>query len=325
MAIYVAYGLRIKSDVPFPELANGELNDIDALTPDVCIEFGEIDWEKVKKAQENRSQSICGTLKDGIPLGNFWVNEGKLIRVQPLPGIELEFIRPIIMGPLISALLRQRGFLVLHASSVLLGESAFVFMGHSGAGKSTLVTALNQQGYPLITDDVTAIHWDPVKANWQVTAGYPYVRLLPDSAKHLGYTFEDLPRIHSFALKRNKALQKGFAQRCVPVGKIYSFDHDFVSKTWIEPLNHQAAVIDLIQYTRASHLLRDPENLRTHLEQCTRLAKQVRIARLHRHRSLEYLPNLISDLEVEAGLSTTQKAATSNLTEFQMNRSVMSG
>lgn len=324
MATYVAYGLRIKSDIPFPELVVSESSDTGDLESDVCIEFGEIDWEKVKEAEVNCSQSICGILKDGIPLADFWVNGGKLIRVQPLPGIELEFIRPIIMGPLISALLRQRGFLVLHASSVLMGESAFVFMGHSGAGKSTLVAALSQQGYPLIADDVTAIHWDSVKANWQVMAGYPYVRLLPDSAKHLGYNFEDLPQIHSFALKRNKALQEGFAQRCVPVGKIYSFDHDFVSKTWIEPLSHQAAVIDLIQYTRASHLLRDPENLQAHLEQCTRLAKQVKIARLHRHRSLEYIPNLIFNLEVEAGLSTTQKATISNLAELQTNLSAMS-
>ncbi|MCJ2543984.1 hypothetical protein [Thermostichus vulcanus] len=324
MATYIAYGLRIKSNIPFPELVVSEPSDTGDLEPDVCIEFGEIDWEKVKEAEVNCSQSICGILKDGIPLGDFWVSGGNLIQVQPLPGIELEFIRPIIMGPLISALLRQRGFLVLHASSVLLGESAFVFMGHSGAGKSTLATALNQKGYPLITDDVTAIRWDPLEETWQVLAGYPNVRLLPDSAEYLGYTFDKLSLIHPLALKRNKALQEGFDQRCVPVGKIYSLDNTFASKTWIEILNHQSAVIDLIRFTRVSHLLRDPENLRTHLEQCTRLAKQVKIARLHRHRSLEYIPNLISDLEVEAGLSTTQKATISNLGEHQINLSVMS-
>jgi len=324
MTVYITYGLRIKSDIPFPELALAEPNSAGLLKADVCIEIGDIDLEKVKEAERNQSQSIYGILKDGIPLADFWINGGSLIRVQPLPGIELELIRPIILGPLISALLRQRGFLVLHASSVLLEEKAIIFMGHSGAGKSTLVTALHQRGYPLIADDVTAIRWDPVQEIWQVLAGCPYVRLLPDTANYLGYTFESLPLIHSFALKRNKALQEGFAQRCVPVGQIYSLDRTSASKTWIELLNHQTAVIDLIRYTRASHLLPGPEHLRTHLEQCTCLAKQVKIARLHRHRSLEYLPNLISHLEVEAGLSTDGKAPKSNSTELYTNFSVMS-
>lgn len=56
-----------------------------------------------------------------------------------------------------SRLLARRGALVVHASALLDGDDAFVFVGHSGAGKSTMARLAEEAGATVLSDDRTVI------------------------------------------------------------------------------------------------------------------------------------------------------------------------
>jgi len=66
-------------------------------------------------------------------------------------------VRLFLLGSAIGALMHQRGLLVLHGSTVKVGDECVVFLGSSGVGKSTLATQLRHRGYACLGDDVCAI------------------------------------------------------------------------------------------------------------------------------------------------------------------------
>ncbi len=86
-------------------------------------------------------------------VATFLVREGRLVTVDPAPGIDQGTLRIFLLGPVLAALLRQRGYLVLHASAVAYSGGAAAFLGLSGRGKSTLAAALHarssQPSYPV--------------------------------------------------------------------------------------------------------------------------------------------------------------------------------
>lgn len=59
-----------------------------------------------------------------------------------------------------SRLLARRGGMILHASSVKVGERALLFLGHSGAGKSTIAEFASSAGAEVLTDDRTIVTLD---------------------------------------------------------------------------------------------------------------------------------------------------------------------
>jgi hypothetical protein len=62
-----------------------------------------------------------------------------------------------LVGPILAFVLRRRGALLLHGSSVAMGKAAVTFLGPSGAGKSTLAAALAKRGFSLLADDLMII------------------------------------------------------------------------------------------------------------------------------------------------------------------------
>ena len=85
----------------------------------------------------------------------------------------------------------QRGNLMLHASTVRIGDEVVALAGQPGAGKSTTSMALRARGHELLVDDTTLIAFRDGGA-W-VTPYHRNVHLLPDAAAALGVEFEALP------------------------------------------------------------------------------------------------------------------------------------
>ena len=58
---------------------------------------------------------------------------------------------------LMARLLGKAGGIILHASALLDGSDALVFMGHSGAGKSTITALAESAGAEVLSDDRTIV------------------------------------------------------------------------------------------------------------------------------------------------------------------------
>jgi len=297
---YFAYNLCIHSDIPFPELVSFEkVSEDTAQSPDVVISLRQIqDWETQLADGENR---IFGLIEDPLRVCRFLSDAGRQIIVEPEPGIEIDILRPYILGPMFAILLRQRGLLILHASSIAINGEAIGFLGHSGWGKSTLANAFYNEGYSLLTDDVMAIQ---VEGNAPITfAGYPYVRLLPDSAACLGYDFNSLTHIHSGASKRNNSLIRGFQQKPLPLKRLYVLENIVRSQNQIETLQLQESLVELIRHSRVMNILTTKDFMSAHLRQCSELLKKVPVLRLKRQHSLTALPDIVKLVEEDLAKS----------------------
>lgn len=93
-------------------------------------------------------------------IGRFLAEDGRILDVEPAPGMDLADALPFLLGTGFGALLYQRGGMVLHAATVAKDGRAYAICGRSGAGKSTLAAALCQAGCQLVSDDLTSVGLD---------------------------------------------------------------------------------------------------------------------------------------------------------------------
>src|SRR5690242_15876523 len=100
MYMYKAFGLVIQSELLFPELI------ITEGAPDLVIHLGKLDSLEPRLAP--RSYIAKTTL------GTIWLQGGCELVIDPAPHVEEPILRNFILGPVLAALLRQRGLLALH-------------------------------------------------------------------------------------------------------------------------------------------------------------------------------------------------------------------
>ncbi|MDV3353335.1 hypothetical protein SPB21_30820 [Leptothoe sp. ISB3NOV94-8A] len=284
MYCYSAYQLCLHSEIPLSGLpsANGE--------PDVIIRLQD-SREQSNPEKLQPTQEIFGRLAG---IGKCRFSEGRLITITPFEGVTHEMIAPNILGGCMSVILRQRGFLVLHASSVAIQDRVVAFLGHSGWGKSTLAAALHSHGHSVITDDVLAINLEDVE-NPKVVPSFPQCKLSPQAAEALGKDPASLEALFAHSAKRAYNFQTGFQQEQLPLQSIYLLSKG--DSHSITPLSFKDAFAYLVSHSRAMDVLRDNQSLKAHFQQCTQLLKQVSYYRFNRKPGLEELPDLVRMVE----------------------------
>jgi hypothetical protein len=192
-------------------------------------------------------------------------------------------------------LLRQRGYLVLHASAVACRHRAAVFLGASGWGKSTLAAALHQRGFPFIADDVVAI--DTGKAVPVVLPGVPQVKLWPDAVAALHEDTAALPRVHPQFEKRVRPLSAPIVTEPAPLGRLYVLADGPAPA--LEPVAPREALVELLRHSYGARTLQHVRR-EAHFLQCAAVARAVPVARLAYPRALERLPEAIRLVEADA-------------------------
>ncbi len=284
MYVSSAYGLKIASERPLldPIHSSGE--------PDVMVRFGSIDSVS---SEPDQGQNIWVELPFNL---KFSIRNGCEILVDVPPGIDFSLVRPHILGSGMAFVLRQRGFLVLHASCVAKGDEAIAFLGGSGWGKSTLASAFHQHGYRLITDDVMAIQMDTSIP--QVWPSFPEVKLLPDAADILQVS-DRTSLLQPLGYKQTQRLDAQFTTQPVSLKQFYVLR--LGEQHQIEPMPRTQSFVELIQHSRAIKTLRDPSVRVQHFHQCSELVKVVPMGYLKRPRSLEQLSQVIQRVEDHLG------------------------
>ena len=194
---YTAYGLHVRSALalpfrPWPGRPAGEA--------DVTIRFGPTPAALPRPRHVHTMQPVeRGILWEASPgafllhvpgLARYFVTAGREIVIESCGGSTHD-VSAFLTGTVLAALLQQRGLVTFHASAVATGTGAVLFAGRSGRGKSSLLTALNERGYAMLGDDVTAVEVDAV-GKPSVLSAFPRTRLWADMLNMQGW--KDRPK-----------------------------------------------------------------------------------------------------------------------------------
>ena len=187
---YRLFGGVLNSDVEFPELeeaTDGETRWV------LQVDEGQVPQPDGALLGDDK---VTGDIRvrlyrrdDGLRIqfddtGSFDISaDGRTIRWYRPEKVRLGDVRADLTGRILAAALHAAGTISLHASAVVLGDSAIGLIGPKRHGKSTLSLALVSAGGALLTDDTF-----PVEIGTEVRGlpGLHAARLWEDSASRVG-------------------------------------------------------------------------------------------------------------------------------------------
>lgn len=285
--LYRFYGLKFQSDFEFPDLMQK-----DFASPDVQIKIGNnpIHLPVIEKRGVLFETSINDFLFRLSSVGSYRVQNGNLITVDPNSKATISEISLFLFGSAMGALLHQRGILPLHGSSIKTNHEAISFIGNSSVGKSSLAAGFANEGFSVLSDDISAITINKHK-RYIVQPGLPYLKLWDDVLKYMKSS-ENLAQVRPDINKYIKPLELTFCENPVKLGMIIclerknslGFDHQVV--TGAEKFN-------LIRKHTYRHRFIDGElNLHRYFNQITELSDQIRLYKVLRPAS----PLMINEL-----------------------------
>jgi hypothetical protein len=180
---YWGFGLNIISEIEFPELLPCVFE-----IPDLSIRLGKTPetltgTDVVQRVSVSMSPSEY--LLKLFNIANYFAANGNEITVEFLLDADAKSVRLFLLSNAMAAILHQRNLIPLHASGILYKDGVVLFCGNSGAGKSTLITALQQKGYKVFTDDVCVLQKLP-DGSIVVVPSYPMIKLWLDSFEKTG-------------------------------------------------------------------------------------------------------------------------------------------
>jgi hypothetical protein len=276
---YLLHGLRVRSSIGLAGAAEQNCyNDIEDV-----------------KIVVSRPRRGCGFWRTRLDLfkaeatfslagvARFIVRDGREVIVQPSPGCPPAQIRRYLTGTVMSIVLWQRGYLVLHSSSIIMDGACVAFAGESGHGKSTTAAVLWRMGHAVVADDLTAIdlaHGEPSVPNTSTT-----LKLFPAAAHAAGVANGALHRLASEEPKFGVTCQNGKAPGSAPLSAIYFLDRNAAEP--VQRLKPQQALLELIRHSFPTRLCHPGEE--RHFLQCADLARQVAMFRLRPFTAFEHL------------------------------------
>ncbi|XWK89284.1 MAG: hypothetical protein U7127_04245 [Phormidium sp.] len=261
MFSYYVYGLQLHSDKIIPGLVPLQTtSEVDVrvwldLMPswlDETIQLAE--GKRVIELRDGAYLRI--TYEDGT---KFIVERsGKEIWATWPDNLTLEDTATYLLGPILGFVLRLRGVVCLHASSIQVADKCIAIVGAAGAGKSTTAAAFAKAGFAILSDDVVPL----VERDncFLVQPAYPRVRLWPNSVEILYGMPDALPCLTPNWDKRYLDLtQEGFQfqQQPLPLGAIYILgDRTTISEApFLEVMLAHQSLIALVTNTYANSYL----------------------------------------------------------------------
>jgi hypothetical protein len=301
---YSAYGLTLTSDSAIPAFrkAHKQLK-----RPDLVLSFGpEPQWVRDALRLPCKASRKTATQDEGdispFTLTSFGASEffqlayedgarfivdgaAKRLWGQYLPPHTFEDAATYLIGPVMGFVLRRRGVMALHASSVCIGGNAVVLCGSSGSGKSMTAAALAVRGVPVLAEDISPVI--EKKGLLYVQPGHLQVCLWPDAVASLFGAAGALPQLTPNWEKCSLVLdgvRAKFQAEKRPVGIIYLFRprvHD-ADAPRIEDSGMRDALLELVQNTYMNWLL-DRGQRAAELDDLTRLVRTVAVRTIVPH------------------------------------------
>jgi hypothetical protein len=242
---YFAYGLRIASDMPLPELPwlrpDGRAADVQLrLTSRVLPRVEPPDWTMRLERPDGKPWLHATRREDGyflrhVGVADFLVSgDGRTITCcSTTPGVSDTELRHVALDQVMALVLKLRGTEPVHAAAVMTPPGVSAFVGPGGAGKSTMAAAFQRRGFTVISDDCLPI----IDCDGRLCAvpAYPGVRLWdgPRKTRH----------IPAGAIAAFPATPQ-------PLARLYRIDRsDDIQSPCIEPMTMRDAVMELVSAT----------------------------------------------------------------------------
>ncbi len=189
--LYVAhaYGLTWVSDIPLVQFAPAAAH----LAVDVTVRRAVALRQRTPLAEVRAGAVFAdGTRFPWHRQAVFDMTDGRTI--DYLPGPTWSGALPhAFYGTVVAHLLAWRRIIPLHACAVEIDGRAVLIAGDAGAGKSSLTAGLIAQGAALVSDDLSAIVFDPASGGARVLPGRTTIRLDPAVARWTDGEPLDLP------------------------------------------------------------------------------------------------------------------------------------
>ena len=279
---YRAFGLRIDSDIPFPELKAPAGPDGDADVAVVRVEDERAGSGRTDGGDRRWVRAGEGIVEFSIPqTAAFRIVDGRRIEVRAERGADEDKIRLYVLGTCMGAVLLQRRILPLHGSVVTRNGRAYAIVGKSGAGKSTLSAALLELGFRLVTDDVAAVVFDK-RGTPLVMPAYPQQKLWQDSLDRLQISGSGLKPLVEREKKFAVPADRAFWPEPVPLVHIYELVHSDGRTPSIEPINRLERCYTLYRHTFRRSLIVPSGLAAWHFETAVKIAEKTGMYRLLR-------------------------------------------
>lgn len=282
---YRGFGLLIHSEIELPELLAASAGNDKADKADVMIRMGTV-------PRVRRQATLDEELAINSVGAAFLIRNGLEITVDVRPDADPGTIRVLLLGRVMAFLFRQRDWLPLHASGVVVDDECVLFLGAPGAGKSTTAAAFHKAGHLVVTDDVGAVRIAG-EGRCVVQSAWSYVRLRDDARAVL----DDSDAAAEFQLDKHRYdLSRGIAGgELYPVRCAYIVEYG--DAMLAEPIDTLRAIALLSRHSFVKHHNMEREALQRHLQDCSAVASHIAVRRLIRPRSLGALPALVRFVE----------------------------
>ena len=252
-------------------------------------------------------EAAPGAFRLGLEgVAKYLATGGNRIAVDVADGAEMSAVAVFLLGPVMAALLHQRGVVPLHASAIEMNRRAVAFTGHSGSGKSTLAAAFHRAGYRVVADDVVAVRVGDAGRPLVSTAA-PALKLWADSLDNLGIDGSGLAKTRAGLDKSLLPLEHAWNDKELPLHSVYVLEQSSGREFELSDVEGQEKMELLLTHTYRRRFLEGLGNLPDHFRLSAAFANHVRMVRVVRPREgfeLERLVALIGDDLESAGPAT---------------------
>ena len=234
---YLAFGLRLASNIPLPELefagagrATCHFRLVQAGEP-LPDSLAAARWFHRLRLRDGTTWLRMGKTRHGFVLrfsksaDFFCTPDGRTICCRPGKHLPQETLRHLLLDQVLPLALSLRRRLVLHAAAVAVPAGAIAFLGASGWGKSTLAGFLALGGAPLIADDGLCLQ--ETAAEFFTVSSYPGLRLWPNMNRKLFRRRPPLPGVAAHGSKLRVPLPPAALESSkapIPLQRIYLLD-----------------------------------------------------------------------------------------------------
>jgi hypothetical protein len=273
---YRVFGLRVRSELPLPELVAAD----DPGSPDVTIRLASLGRPGAPAGLHPDDDDGLLLIIDGV--AQFRIRGGNEIIVDSVRDVPERNVRLYLLGSVFGVLLHQRGLLPLHANAIEIDGRAVAFMGESGAGKSTLAAWFHDQGYKVIADDVCVVDFRE-QHHPKVLPGLPRLRLWEEALQAFGHDPSYLSRAYVGDSDWNKydlPLTLELDRPELDLAAVYVLERG--TTFGVETLTGIEAADAVFAHTYRGEFVAAAKNERRHWSTVTRLVQHMGVHRLSR-------------------------------------------